>query len=68
MDELIGKSVLSFGYAMNIQRRGQIIAEESTRWGEAYIIAWEDRKVEPFFKHQIKSVKEKNGIGVYYED
>ncbi len=64
---LIGKLVIGDSGCMYPEREGQIISEEKNRWGEMYLIAWEDGTLENFFKHQIKSVFERCGVGVYYK-
>jgi hypothetical protein len=49
-------------------REGRITGEESSRWGDFWIVTWESGHEEPFSKHTVKPASEHRGIGVYYDE
>lgn len=66
MENLVGKMVIGDSGCMHPTREGQIIATESHKmFGDFYIVAWENGKLENFYTYQIQPISKKNGIGVY---
>jgi hypothetical protein len=49
-------------------REGRITGEESSRWGDFWIVKWEDGSEDSYSKHTVKPASEQRGIGVYYDE